>query len=215
VGSGGGESWSFVSHDRAECSKVTTHFWVPWTTVDSSDLGRGILRTPLWFGEIVVLFLLIFEHVRDWTWDFLQLPRRIEEVHHVILVSDLIRQAAGPGLDLVQLVVLLVVTRFADVDLLILGKVSRSALVVSCHKHDKAAVDYLINTVIAVLACLDHLVFEEMSVKSMHSLLWTVVPARVHPLPAICVLPCAVDLSHDRLGEIIYVLDVYPVADFP
>lgn len=66
---------------------------------------------------------------------------------------------------------------------------------------------------ISVSTGLDNLVGEEVLVKSVHGLLGSVVPADVHHrLPAWTTVG-AIDLSGDRFGEIVWVLNVNPVSD--
>jgi hypothetical protein len=123
-----------------------------------TNLRRCVVSTPLRLGKVVRLLLVVLQHVCDRAGDLLQLPLRIEQIHHVVLVSHFIRETARPCFDLVEFVVFLVVTRLADVDFLIRGKVAGTALVVPRHKHDKAAVNHLVNAVVTVLSSLDHLI---------------------------------------------------------
>jgi hypothetical protein len=192
-----------------------SHLRVSWTSMDCTDLRRGIFRTPLWFGQLVVLLLIILEHVCNRTWGLLQFPWCIEEIHYVVLVTNLIWQAACPSLDLVELVVLFVVARLAHVDLLVLREVARPTLVVPGDEHNEAAVHDFVDAMITILTSLDHFVFQKVSIETMHSLLGSVVPTGVHPLSAIRILPGAINLGHDGLGEIVRILYVHPVADLP
>lgn len=180
-----------------------------------TDLWWSVLRTPFRLGQIIVLFLVVLEQISNGAGRLLQLPRCIEQIHDIVFVADLVWQTACPGFDLVQLVILLVVARFAHVDLFVRGKVSRPPLVVPRHKHDEAAIHNLINAVIAILSSLDHLILQEMPVEAMDCLLGAVVPAGIHPLATICVLPGAVNLSHNRLCQIVGVRNMYPVANLP
>jgi hypothetical protein len=112
-------------------------------------------------------------------------------------------------------VVFLVVARFAHVDLFVLREVAWPALVVPRHEHDEASIHNLVNTMVSILACFDYLVLQKMPVEAMHCLLRSVVPTCVHPLSAVRILPRAIDLSNNRLREVVCVLNVHPVANLP
>jgi hypothetical protein len=113
-----------------------------------------------------------------------QVPGHIEEVHFVILLANLVRQAACPSLDLVELELLLVVPCLAHVHGLVCWQPTRPAPRISRDEHDKAAVLDVFDAVVAVLTRLDHLVFVEVLVEPMDCLLRAVIPAHVHPFLA-------------------------------
>lgn len=138
--------------------------------------------------------------------------RLLEQVHFVVLVAYLIWQTASPGVDPVECMLVLVVSIFANVDFFVGRKSSRTASAEARNEHHEATIDNLFDTMVSVLACLDDLVFEEMPVKSMHSLLGSVIPARVDKFSARCVLPCSIDLCDNWLRQIIRVLDMNPVS---
>lgn len=54
----------------------------------------------------------------------------------------------------------------------------------------------------------------EVLIESVNSLFWSIIPAYIDELLCRAVLPRAVDLSDDRLGEIICILDMYPISRF-
>lgn len=134
-----------------------------------------------------------------------------EKIHLVILVPNLIRHAACPGLDLHKACFLLVVPRLTHVDLFAPRKASRAAPVETGDEHDEASVQYILNLMIPILSGLDDLMIEEVPVKAVHCLLRTVVPASVDPPLSVSILPSSEDLGHDRFCQIVGISDVYPV----
>jgi hypothetical protein len=108
-------------------------------------------------------------------------------------------------------VLCLVVPAFAYINILVWRKPSWSTFVVTREEHDKAAVDNLIDWVVAVLARLEDFVVEEMSIKPMHCLLRAIVPASIDPFSTIGILPRSIYLSNDGLCQVVGVLNVNPV----
>jgi len=106
----------------------------------------------------------------------------------------------------------LVVSSFADIDFLIRGEISRTALVISCEKHDKASVNNFIDWVISILSSFHDLILEKVSVEPMNGLLRAVVPTCIDPFATLRILPCTVDLGDDWLGKVVCILDMDPVA---
>ena len=68
---------------------------------------------------------------------------------------------------------------------------------------------------IPILSCLDNFMWVEMLFILMHGLFRAVVPACVHPLLAFRILPGAIYLGDNRLGDIVGVLNVNPVSNLP
>jgi hypothetical protein len=69
---------------------VQCYLGVSWTTMHRANLWRSIFSTPFRLGQVVVLLLIVLEQVRNRTQRLLQLPRCVEQVHHVVLVTDLV-----------------------------------------------------------------------------------------------------------------------------
>lgn len=80
-------------------------------------LGRRAICAPHRFWQLFRLGLLVFEQVGDRRWELLHLFGVVEKVHLIVAIAHLVRQAAGPSLDLIKLVSLLVVPGLADIDL--------------------------------------------------------------------------------------------------
>lgn len=148
----------------------------------------------------------------DGTWDFPELARRVEKIHFVVPLADLIRKAACPCLDLIQFMLLLIIPRFAHVDFFIHREPTRSSPVVPGYEHNKAPVYDFIDAMITVLTRLDNFFLEEVLFKSVDRLFRSVIPACVHPLLTRAILPGTVYLSYDRLGQVISICDVNPVT---
>lgn len=181
--------------------------------MDRSYLGRSVRRSPNWLRKIVRLLLrILLEEIFDGTGILLHLLGRIEQVHLVVFVPHFIGQTTSPRLDLVELVLLLIVTGLANINLLVCREVSWSAFVVAGEEHDEAAVDNLVDRVITILSSLDNFVIVEMAVKAMDCLLWAIVPASIYPFVPFWALPCPIDLRNNRFGQIVGVLEVYPIA---
>ena len=183
--------------------------------MDSPNDWWCIVCSPGHFGKIISLFCIFLKQVFDWAGNLLDPPRDIEEVHFVVLLPHFVRKATRPGFDLVQLVLLLVVSRFTNINVLLRGQASRSSPIVAGNEHDEAAIHNLFDAMITVLARFDHFVGIEMLLDMMNSLLWAVIPAGIDPFFPFGVLPCTIDLCHDRLRDIVGVLDVSPVTDLP
>lgn len=181
--------------------------------MNRTDFRWGVWSTPNRLRHVVRLLLLVlFEQVLDGTRNLFELPGSIKQVHLIVFVANFIWQAAGPCLDLVQLVLLLVVTRLANVNLHVGWRVSGSAFVVACEKHDEAAVDHLVDGMVAILPSLDHFILIKVAIEAMDGLLGSIVPACIDPLAAVLILPGAVDLSHNRFGQVVGILDVDPIT---
>jgi hypothetical protein len=148
----------------------------------------------------------------DWTWNLLHLPWSVKKIHFVVLLSDFIRHAARPGLDLVQFELIFVISCFADIDLLIGWESAWSTFVVPSEEHYKATINHLINVVISILPSLDHFIFKEVFIISMDSLFRPVVPACVNPLLALRILPSSIDLGYNRFREVVGVLKMDPIT---
>lgn len=173
---------------------------------------RCIRCSPGRLRQRIIRLRIISQQVLDGTRSFLKPPRHIEEVHLIVLVSDLVGQTTCPSFNLVEFVLLFIVTCFAHIHFFVLRKTARSAFAVTGYKHDEASVHNLVNNMVAILACFNHLVFEKVLLKSMYCLFWTVVPAGVDTVLARLVNIGAINLSNDGFGQIIRISDVYPIA---
>lgn len=107
---------------------------------------------------------------------------------------------------------LFVVSCLANVNLFVGREVARSTFVVASEEHDETAIYNLVDGMIAILSSLDNLILIEVAIEAVDGLLGTVIPAGIDPLVALGILPCAVDLGDNRLGEVVCVLEVNPVA---
>jgi len=188
------------------------HLWISWPLVNGSNLGRGIVCSPIRLGQIIRLLRIILEKIRNRAWELLHLLWFLVQVHFVILVANFVRQTTSPRLDLVQGVLFFVVPRFANIDIFVTRKAPRSALAVACDEHDETSIHNLIDLMITVLSCFDNLVLEEVTIKPVHGLFRAVEPAGVDPFVALCVLPSAVYLSNNRFGKVVRVLNVNPIT---
>ena len=136
-------------------------------------------------------------------------------VHLVILVPDFVGQATSPRFDLIYAMLFFVVSCFADIHLPIGWCPAWSAFCESRVEHYKAPVDQFVDLVVSILSSFEDLVRPKVLLKMMYSLLGSVIPARVHPLLTVGIFPSPVDLSRNRLGDIISVSNVHPVTNFP
>ena len=91
----------------------------------------------------------------------LHLPRMIEEVHLVILVSDFIRKTASPGLDRIELMPLFVVAIFADIHFHTIRDTARSSLEIAGVEHDKAFAFHFFNVVVPISSSLDDFIVKK------------------------------------------------------
>ena len=107
---------------------------------------------------------------------------------------------------------LFVVSRFADVDGLVLRESARPSLTKPRYEHNAAPISAFLDSMVAILARLDDFILEEVLFKPVDCLIGPIVPTCVHPLLARIVCPYAVYLGHDGLGQVIDVGDVNPVA---
>lgn len=181
--------------------------------MNRTNFRWGVWSSPNWLRHVVRLLLLTFlEQVLDGTRNLFELPRSVKQIHLIVLVANFIGQAAGPCLDFVQLVLLLVVSGLANVDVHIGRRVAGSSFVEAGKEHNEAAINNLIDGVVAVLSSLDHFILIKVAIEAMDGLFWAIVPAGIDPLCAVLVLPGSVDLGHDRFGEVVGVLNMNPVT---
>lgn len=174
--------------------------------------GRRIFMTPVWLWQGVGRLRVRCEQVCDRCKVLLHLERPRIQVHLIVFLAHLVRYTASPRLDAVEDMSLFVVTRLANVDLLLWWEASRTALVVTRVEHHEAAIHNVLSRVIAVPASLHHFVLVEALRGSVHRLLRAIVPARIDPLLLCLVLPHSVDLGHYGLFQVVRVADVDPVA---
>lgn len=167
--------------------------------MDGANNGRSIWASPSRSRELICFFGIVTQEVFDWTGYLLHLTRNIKQIHLVIFVPHLVRNTTGPCLDFVEVELFFVVPRLADVDVLIWRKPPGTSLVEPSDEHYVAAVDNVCNRMVAVLACLDHLVYIKVFLETMNCLLWPVVPTSINPLLASTILPCAEYLSNNGL----------------
>ncbi len=171
-----------------------------------------IWTSPGWLGRGIGLLRVGLKEVFDGAGDLPQGARNLEQVHLVVSLAHLVRQAARPSLDLIELVLILVVACLANVDSLVRREAPRAAFVVPGDEHDEAAVLYLVDTVVTVLARLDHLAVVEEFIIAVDGLFGAIVPARIYPLLPCAVLPRPEDLRYDRFLEIVGIANMNPVT---
>jgi hypothetical protein len=159
-----------------------TNIRFAWSAMDGPDHRRGIRRTPGWFGELIGLFGIVLEKVFYLAGLFPQRSRHVEKIHLVVSISDLVGKTARPCLDLVEPMLLLVVSRLTNVNSLVAWETSRSASVISRGVHHKAAILDIFDTMISVSTCLEDLVLPEALVEAMYCLFGSVIPTGIHPL---------------------------------
>jgi hypothetical protein len=135
----------------------------------------------------------------------------VKQVHLIVLLSNLVGNAACPRLDLVEPELFFIVARLAHVYLFVPWEPTRSAAAKTGDEHDKATIQDVLDLVIPILTGFHHLMVEEMLVEAMHCLLRPVIPTRVDPTLAVSILPGPIYLSNNRLGEIIWVADMNPI----
>ena len=90
-------------------------------TMHSADLWRRTLSTPRHLRQLICLLLLLFEHIGERRGELFHRTSMVEEVHLIVFISHLVRKAASPSFDGVELMTLLVVSIPADVDLCAFG----------------------------------------------------------------------------------------------
>ena len=151
----------------------------------------------------------------NWAGDLLDLPRHVKEIHFVVLLAYLIWQAARPCFDLVKLVLLFIVTSFTNIDLLVRRQIPWASPAVASEEHHKATINDLINAMVSILAGFHHLVRVKMLLEVVNGLFRAIIPACIDPLFILGILPCPIDLRHNGLGHIIWVLNVNPVSNLP
>ncbi len=71
---------------------------------------------PCWLRRLVRLFGICHQEMLDRARYLLRLSGGIEEIHLIIPFANFVRQAARPGLDLVEPELLFVIPRLAYVD---------------------------------------------------------------------------------------------------
>jgi hypothetical protein len=192
-----------------------TYIFISRATVYCTHDWRRIISTPSRPRKIIGFFGITLEQMLDRTWNLFDLARHVKEIHLIVLLAHLIRQAASPRLDLIELVFFLIVASLTDIDLLVWGKIAGTTSAVASEEHDETTIDDFFDPVIAVLARLHHFIRVEVLLKVMHGLLGSVVPAGVDPFLVLRVLPCPVDLADNGLGHIVRVLNVNPVTNLP
>lgn len=203
-----------LARDLRRVGLSNTYIFVPRPFVHCTNDWRCIFSAPSWFRHLI-RFLCVFEQVENRTRDFLDFFNVIEKIHIIVFVSDLIRQTASPSFNFIQLVLFLVVPRVADVYFLVSGEAARAAPAISSGEHDKTAVDDLVDPMVSILSGFDNLVGKEVLLVLVHSLFWSVIPARIYPFLSIGILPGAIDLGDDRFRHVIRILHVDPVSNFP
>jgi hypothetical protein len=167
--------------------------------MDGTDYRRSIGASPRRPRKFVCFLGIVSQEVLNWTGYFLHLAGNIKQIHLVVSISYFVRNAACPRFDLVEVEFLFIIPRLADVNVFVWRKSPRAALIKSSNKHNVAAVNDICNRMVAILACLHHLVFVKVFFVSMNCLLWSVVPTGINPLLARTILPCAEYLSNNRL----------------
>lgn len=177
-----------------------------------ANYWRRILDSPGWLWQRVILLRILPQKMLDWTWYLLHLSWMSEKIHFIIPLSYFVRYTAGPSLNLVEFMLLFVVTCLAHVHFFVRWKASRSSLVVTGKKHNEASIDYFVNLMISVLASLNNFVLKEMLLVSMNCLFWSVIPASIDPFVSLPVLPGTIYLSNYRFCDVVWILKVNPVA---
>src|ERR1700712_4173931 len=92
-----------------------TYILISWAAVNSTNDRGCVVGSPRRPGKVIGFLGILFEKILDWTRDLFDLARQIKEIHFIVLLSHFIWQAAGPSLDLVQFVFLLIVPCLANV----------------------------------------------------------------------------------------------------
>jgi len=110
---------------------------------------------------------------------------------------------------------LFIVSCLADIDFFGWINVTRSTATVACDEHDKTPIDDFLNLMVSILASLDNFIREEVFLVLMYRLFGSIVPASIDPFLTFGILPGAIDLSNNRFGHVIGVLNVNPVPNLP
>lgn len=189
-----------------------TYIFFPVATMNSSNEGRRIRGSPCRLWHRIRRFRIVSEQVLDGAGHLSQPVGNRIEVHLIIALPNLVRDAAGPRLDLVELVLLFIVPRLADIDLLAHGEATRPSFVEARHEHDEASVQNLIYAMVTVLTRLDNLILEEVFLEAVDGLLGSVIPAGVDPLLPRFVLPSSIYLGDNRFRQVVRVRDVNPIT---
>ena len=135
--------------------------------------------------------------MRNRTGQFPQHFLLLKVVHFIVLPADLIRDAALPRLDFVEMFFNLIVTALTDINLYVANPL-RPAAGVPSKEHDEALPNDLVNVVVPILSSFYDFVLIESAIDPVHSLFWPIIPAGVYELLALCVLPSAEDLGNCR-----------------
>lgn len=167
---------------------------------------------PCWLGQRISRLCIVSKQVLDWTGHLSQSTRDVKQVHLIVLLANFVGHAAGPSLDLVEPVLLFIVSRLTDVDIFVLGEPPRPTLVETGYEHDETPIYDFVDAMVTVLARLDNLVLQKVLLKSMHSLFGAVIPAGVHPFLSRLVLPGSVYLSNNGFRQIVRVGDMDPIT---
>lgn len=174
--------------------------------------GRGMLVSPGRLRQLTRLGGVRTDEVLDRARHLCVAERYGEQVHLVVLATDLVGHAAGPRLDLAEASLVLVVARLADVDAPVGREAARAAFEEARVEHDEALLNDALDGVVAILARLCDLVLVKVLVEPVHRLLWVIVPACVDHALAVAVLPRAEDLGNDGLVVGVSVLNMDPVS---
>lgn len=173
---------------------------------------RRVWATPSWSRQAVCFFGVIAKEVLNRARNLPQRTCDIVQIHFIVSISDFVGEAACPGLDLIELELFFVVSRLANIDLLLGRETTRSSLVKSSNKHDKASVKNFASLMVPVLTGFDDFVLIELLVEPVDGLLRSIVPASVEPAQAFAILPNSVYLSDSWFCEVIGIANVNPIS---
>lgn len=180
--------------------------------MDGANYRWSIRASPCRPREFICFLGIVAQEVLDWAGYLLHLVGNIEQIHLIVFIPYFIGNTARPRFNLVEVEFFFVISRLADVNILVWGKSPGTAFIKPCDKHNVAAINDICNRMVAVLACLHHLALVKVFFVSMDRLLRSVVPTGINPLLALTILPCAEYLSNNRLCQVIGIANVYPVA---
>lgn len=180
-GTSGVKNSHTVNGEKREGKKKGTYICLSGPAVNSSDQGRRVETSPCGLWQVVAFFSIRLQKVFDGTGEFPKIPRLVKQIHLVVFVPHFFRQTAGPGLDFVEAELVLVVPRLTHVYCLVSWQSTRPSPRVPCDEHDEAAVLNVLKHVVAILTGFYYFVFIEMLVKPMDGLLWSIIPASIHP----------------------------------
>lgn len=180
--------------------------------MDGANYRWSIRASPCRPREFICFLGIVAQEVLNWAGYLLHLVGNIEQIHLIVFIPYFIGNTARPRFNLVEVEFFFVISRLADVNILVWGKSPGTAFIKPCDKHNVAAINDICNRMVAVLACLHHLALVKVFFVSMDRLLRSVVPTGINPLLALTILPCAEYLSNNRLCQVIGIANVYPVA---